>query len=235
MRQELTNWRQFRHHRHMTDRQGDVIMVDAPAPEPTHLKRAIDYYTHNLAPTIEPALRRGIKRTADHLIVARDRIVEQYVEIRRSTDDGLSIKRFKRLPIDPSVATTKAVLTNLLPVDFLKALPNDRYDHFRWTNDVLAYLHPGNHIRVGQFIEGLIEDAYRTNFIHLDSETYTDSIDPRNVPAPIAALIKRSGKSGQYHYFPLTNPSHPVHNTSLTSSREDHRPPSQPHDGPLQT
>lgn len=182
----------------------DVIMVDAPGQQPTYLDRATDYYTHNLAPTIEPALlvaadhlRRGVKRTADHLIGARDRIVEQYIEIRRSSDDGLAIKRFKRLPIDPSMATTKAVLTNLLPVDYLKTLGNGRHEQFRWTDDVLAHLHPVNHERVVKFIEELVEDACSTNFIHLDSDTYTGPIDPRNVPAHIDALIKASGKSGQ--------------------------------------
>lgn len=179
------------------DANGDVIMLDAPALPNTYADRISEFYTNNLAPTIDPAinlvangLRRGVKRAADTLCTTRDRVFQEYVETRRSTEDGLSIKRFKRLPIDPHMASSRAQLTNTLPVDFLKGLPKDQ---FCWTHDVLEHLGANNHKLVLEFVKEFIDGITADNFIRFPDVHQV--IDPRKLPESVAASLKTSGRS----------------------------------------
>lgn len=192
------------------DATGDVVMEDAPAiPAPPCSRsrsrmymsrvsdRVFNFYSTHLGPAIDPAIalanngfRRGIKRTADTIFDTCDRVLQGYVETRRSTEDGLIIKRFKRLPIDPAMATSKAQLTNTLPVEYLKALPGDQ---FRWTDNILAHLGAAKHNLVTGFLDGLINDVNTQNFIHFPHVHFL--LDPCTLPNAVSTPLKASGKS----------------------------------------
>lgn len=192
----------------LCDSTGDVVMEDAPAisgpscpRSRTYISRVSDrvsnFYSAHLGPTIDPAitlvnnsLHCGVKRAADTLSDTCDRVLQGYVETRRSTEDGLIIKRFKRLPIDPAMATSKAQLTNTLPVEHLKALPGDQ---FRWTDNILAHLGAANHNLVTVFLDGLINDVNTQNFIHFPQVHFF--LDPRTLPNAVTDALKASGKS----------------------------------------
>lgn len=188
----------------LRDSTGDVIMEDAPAipgSSRTYMSRVSDcvsnFYSTHLGPTIDPAitlvnsrLHCGVKRAADTLSDTCDRVLQEYVETRRSTEDGLIIKRFKRLPIDPAMATSKVQLNNTLPVEHLKALPGDQ---FRWTDNIPDHLGASNHSLVTVFIHGLINDVNTQNFIHFPDVHFY--LDPRTLPDTVTAALKASGKS----------------------------------------
>lgn len=190
------------------DLTGDVIMEDAPqaavpSAGPAHTyagrvsARVTGLYHDIVGPRLDPAitlvnksLHCGVKRAADTLSDTCDRVLQEYVETRRSTEDGLIIKRFKRLPIDPAMATSRAQLTNTLPVDLLKALPGDQ---FRWTNNILDYLGAANHTLVTNFIDGFLEDMKSDNYLCFPQQH--SFLDPRSLPVAIAAALKATGKS----------------------------------------
>jgi hypothetical protein len=118
----------------------------------------------------------------------RDRFMHSMVEMRHTTADGLSIKRFKRLPLDPRKAFTTATLENALPIHYLKALPDGQYC---WTHRVREYLGVQNHSHV---------DAFFSNIMHIvRSERVEDylgidyAIDPLNVPACVLDKLRASG------------------------------------------
>lgn len=179
-------------------------MQDAPdassAPR-SYIARVADGVSHLycacFGPTLDPAialvnegLHRGVKRTADTVIDTCERVFHGYVETRRSTEDGLTIKRFKRLPIDPAMATSKAHLTNTLPVDHLKTLPGDQ---FRWTENTLDHLGAANHNRVKLFIDALIHEVNSNDFMHFPDVHFF--LDPRGLPDVVKSALARSGKS----------------------------------------
>lgn len=192
--------------RFQVDGDGDLPMADATPPrriaQPRrrlgHVVTNLSIAYQNVRPIVDPALRvitggvqRGVKRGADSFLEARDRFFTAWVETRQSRDDGLIIKRFKRLPIDPKkVSNPHAQLPNQLPVDYLKSLPNDQ---FRWTDDAFVHLGKENHELVKRFFGDFKTGMQAYNFVKFDGIEH--AIDPREVPDEISAEIRALSKN----------------------------------------
>lgn len=142
--------------------------------------------THPVVRVVTNGIQRGVKRGADSLLEARNRIFTSWVETRQSRDDGLIIKRFKRLPIVKKKSyNPEAPRQNALPVTYLKSLPNDS---FRWTDDAYTYLGKENHAVIKRFIDDFI-NAMQAN-LHLHFDGIQHWIDPRTVPDEVSRQIR---------------------------------------------
>lgn len=127
-------------------------------------------------------------RAVGSFFTHRDRLMHSMVEMRHTTADGLSIKRFKRLPLDPRKAFTTATLENALPVTYLKALPDGQYC---WTHRVREYLGVKNHLLVDAFFSDLmyvVRSERVEDYLGIDY-----AIDPLNVPAFVLDKLRASG------------------------------------------
>lgn len=188
------------------DGEGDVLMTDVtsprriaqPHPRLGHVTHSLSIAYQNLRPVVDPALhavtntiQRGVKRAADSFLETRDRFFEAWIETRRSNDDGLIIKRFKRLPIDPKkTANPNSQRANTLPVNQLKALPNDQ---FCWTSKPLAYLGPKNHARMKKFFSDFIDGMKVGKFAQFPWISHV--IDPSNLPSEVKAEIQSTSSN----------------------------------------
>lgn len=120
----------------------------------------------------------------------------KWANARHSADDGLSFRRFKRLPLDSNEVTSKAHLTNTLPVAYLKALPGDQ---FRWTDDPLAHLGQHNHELVTAFVADIIEGMRTDQFVQFRDIPHP--IDPNRLPPSVVAALRTTGKPEKLSIF----------------------------------
>ncbi|KUI59940.1 Ubiquitin-like-specific protease ESD4 [Cytospora mali] len=195
------------------DLTGDVVMRDAPTElaEQSYMSRVAKLGTHicngifqgvssllSLAtpvyqnvvrPFATPVAGRAYNQAVGSLFAARDRFMHDIVEIRQSTDDGLSVKRFKRLPL--RTACTKAKLKNTLPISYLKALPDGQYC---WTNRIKDHLGAQNHQLVDRWFSELMSLIDVDACLPLLPEV-TDVISPLQVPASVTTRVQASGKN----------------------------------------
>ncbi|POS69097.1 hypothetical protein DHEL01_v212509 [Diaporthe helianthi] len=169
----------------------DVVMRDvaddAVVESDTYYSRLASFGA-NFRNGVLGAIKGVCTRAIGSLFTNRDRFMHSMVEMRHTTADGLSIKRFKRLPLDPRKAFTTATLENTLPVTYLKALPNGQYC---WTNRVREYLGVKNHLSVDAFFSNLmsiVRSERVEDYLGIDY-----AIDPLNVPAFILDRLRASG------------------------------------------
>ncbi|CAN8103822.1 unnamed protein product [Discula destructiva] len=175
----------------------DVVMTDAAAASPAKLQVASQLY-QQVTPVVNPAvavaangLTRGVKRAADVSISKPFAVAaEAYVETKHSTDDGLVIKRFKRLPIASNRATSLAKLSNTLPVKELRQLPANQ---FCWTDDPMTHLGPKNHGRVRTWLRNvryhMTSDQF-SMFPHIDHTLYS-----RALPASVTKILRDAAQA----------------------------------------
>lgn len=146
---------------------------------------------HPAVRVIAGGIQRGVKRGADSILEARDRFFNSWVETRQSRDDGLVIKRFKRLPIDTKKSSNPhAQRSDPLPVAYLKSLPSDQ---FRWTDDAKIYLGEKNHALVIHFVSEFIAGMQGNYFLRFDGIQH--AVDPRRVPDEVSAAIHAYSKN----------------------------------------
>lgn len=175
----------------------DVVMTDAPPLIPSRIERATQIYSQRVAPMVEPAfavaangLKHGIKRAAEFAIYKPFAIAAQaYIEIKHSTDDGLAIKRFKRLPIARRKKTSLARVTNTLPVQLLKQLPAKEFD---WSTDPLSHLGARNHQRARVFMEGIAKSMKNSEYAYFSNINHV--LDMRALPQSAMALLQHHDK-----------------------------------------
>lgn len=188
------------------DDEGDVQMsgetpprrIAQPCPRLGGVVKNLSIAYQKVRPIVDPPLRfvtdgiqRGVKRSADSLLEARDRFFTAWVETRQSRDDGLIIKRFKRLPIDPiKTSNPHAQRSNPLPVAYLKSLSKDQ---FRWTKDAYAHLGQKNHDLVTNFFNDFSIGMKANNFVTFDG--IQRALDPREIPDEISAQIRTYSKN----------------------------------------
>lgn len=164
----------------------DVAEDDAVAQN-TYCSRLFSFGA-NIRNGIVGAVKGACARAVGSFFARRDRFMHTMVEMRHTTADGLSIKRFKRLPLDPKKAFTTAILSNTLPVTYLKALPDGQYC---WTNRVREYLGVQNHLLVDAFFSKLmfiVRSERVEDYLGIDY-----AIDPLNVPAFVLDRLQASG------------------------------------------
>lgn len=172
----------------------DVVMTDAPPLIPSRIERVAQIYSQRVAPMVEPAvtvaangLKHGIKRAAEFAIYKPfARAAQAYIETKHSTDDGLAIKRFKKLPIARRKKTSLASVTNTLPVQLLKQLPAKEFD---WSTDPLKHLGARNHQCARDFMEGVVKamkDSEYAYFPHIH-----DLLDMRALPQSATTLLQQ--------------------------------------------
>ncbi|KAJ0125519.1 sentrin sumo-specific protease [Diaporthe amygdali] len=169
----------------------DVIMRDvandAAVEQTTYFSRFVNFGA-NIRNGIVDAVKGACTRAVGSVFAHGNRLMHSIVEVRHSTADGLSVKRFKRLPLNPKKAATKGILKNTLPVNYLKALPNGQYC---WTNRVREHLGVQNHLLVDAFFSNLMS-IVRAERV----EDYLDidyAIDPLNVPDFVVDRLRASG------------------------------------------
>lgn len=175
----------------------DVVMTDAPPIYPSRIERATRFYNHCVAPMVEPAfavaangLKHGIKHAADFAIAnSFAKAANAYIEIKHSTEDGLVIKRFKKLPIARRKKTSLARLTNTLPVQQLKQLPADE---FCWSSDPLKHLGARNHQRARDFIDNIIRSMKNSDYAYFPDIHHI--LDMRALPESATNLIDKHGR-----------------------------------------
>ncbi|ROW06583.1 hypothetical protein VMCG_04453 [Cytospora schulzeri] len=192
------------------DLAGDVVMRDAATElaEQTYMSRVIKLganivsgiflgvtsifsFASPVYNAVRPATDPIVGRAVGHIFAARDHFMHEIVEIRQSTDDGLSVKRFKRLPLNSRTAATKAKLKNTLPISYLKALPDGQYC---WTNRIKDHLGTQNHQFVDRWFSELMGLIDADACLPLIPEV-TDLIDPLRVPAAVPTKVQASGKN----------------------------------------
>lgn len=172
----------------------DVVMTDAPPLIPSRIERATQIYSQRVAPMVEPAftvaangLKHGIKRAAEFAIYKPfAKAARAYIETKHSTDDGLAIKRFKKLPIARRKKTSLARVTNTLPVQLLKQLPAKEFD---WSTDPLRHLSAKNHQRAREFIEGLVKAMKNSEYAYFPH--INDILDMRALPHSATVLLQQ--------------------------------------------
>lgn len=175
----------------------DVVMTDAPPLISSRIEQATQFYNHSVAPMVEPALavaadglKHGIKRAADFAISKPfAKVAQAYIETRHSTDDGLVIKRFKRLPIARRKKTTLARLTNTLPVQLLKQLPAKEFD---WSTDPLKHLGARNHQRARNFMESIVRGMKNSEYVYFPDIHHT--LDMEVLPESAKSLLEQHGR-----------------------------------------
>lgn len=112
-----------------------------------------------------------------------------YIEIKQSTEDGLVIKRFKRLPIEPSQTTSLAKLDNTLPIKELQKLSKGQ---FCWAADPMKHLGPKNHERARNWIKNVLyhmKSSQYCTFLHIN---YT--LDARALPASVKNKLRETSR-----------------------------------------
>lgn len=140
---------------------------------------------------IAGGIHRGVKRGADSILEARDRFFNSWIETRQSRDDGLIIKRFKRLPIDTKTSSNPyAQRRDPLPVAYLRSLPKDQ---FRWTDDAKTYLGEKNHTLVIHFVSEFIAGMQGNCFLRFDG--IQNMVDPCEVPDEVSTAIRAYSKN----------------------------------------
>lgn len=169
----------------------DVVMRDVAdddaVEQNTYYSRLVSFGA-NIRNGIVEAVKGACTRAVGSFFTRRDRFMHSMVEMRHTTADGLSIKRFKRLPLDPKKAFTTATLQHTLPVSYLKALPDGQYC---WTNRVREYLGVQNHLLVDAFFSNLmfiVRSERVEDYLGIDY-----AIDPLNVPAFVLDRLQASG------------------------------------------
>lgn len=175
----------------------DVVMTDAPPLIPSRIERATQIYSQRVAPMVEPAftvaangLKHGIKRAAEFAIYKPfAKAAQAYIETKHSTDDGLAIKRFKKLPIARRKKTSLARVTNTLPVQLLKQLPAKEFD---WSTDPLSHLGAKNHQRAREFIEGIVKAMKNSEYAYFPH--INDILDMRALPHSATVLLQQHGR-----------------------------------------
>lgn len=192
------------------DLAGDVVMRDVPTElaEQTYKSRVTQLGVNivngffqgftsflSLATPVYNVVRPFVSPVADRavgsFVNARDHLMHEIVEIRQSTDDGLSVKRFKRLPLNPRTAATKAKLKNTLPISYLKALPDGQYC---WTNRIKDHLGAQEHEFVARWFSELMVLIEADTCLPLLPDV-TDLVDPLQVPASVSTRVQASGKN----------------------------------------
>ncbi|KAJ4414134.1 hypothetical protein N0V82_008101 [Gnomoniopsis sp. IMI 355080] len=175
----------------------DVVMTDAPRLISTRIRQASQFYNHRVGPMVEPALvvaadglKHGIKRAADFAISRPfAKAAQAYIETRHSTDDGLVIKRFKRLPIARRKKTTLARLTNTLPVQLLKQLPAKEFD---WSTDPLKHLGARDHQRARDFMESIVRGMKNSDYVYFPDIHHILEMDA--LPESAKSLLEQHGR-----------------------------------------
>lgn len=169
----------------------DVVMrdvADDAALVPTTYCSRFASFGANIRNGIVEAVKGVCTRAAGSLFTHRDRFMHCLVETRHSTADGLSIKRFKRLPLKSKNAATKAILKNTLPVWYLKTLADGTYC---WTNRIREHLGVQNHRLVEAFFSNLVAIVQSQRVEECMGIDY--AVDPLNVPASVVDRFQASG------------------------------------------
>lgn len=187
------------------DLTGDVVMRHVPneLDEQTYMSYVAELSTNlcngiirgvtsilGFAAPVYNALSPFVKPIAGRAQGACNHVMHEIVETRQSTADGLSVKRFKRLPLNNRSASTKAKLKNTLPVSYLKALPDGQYC---WTNRVKEHLGTQNHQCVDRWFSELMGLLQADQCLPLFPDV-TEAIDPLQVPASVLNTLQVSGK-----------------------------------------
>lgn len=175
----------------------DVAMTDVPLINPPRVDRATQFYNHRVAPIVEPAfavaangLKHGIKRAADFAIAnSFAKAAKAYIEIKHSTEDGLVIKRFKKLPVARRKRTSLARLTNTLPVQQLKQL---LANEFCWSSDPLKHLRATNHKRARDFLDTIVQSMKNSDFVYFPDIHHV--LDMRALPESATSLLEEHGR-----------------------------------------
>lgn len=193
---------------YQVDAEGDIAMMDADSSQPRHIAiprprlggivKNLSTVFQTVRPVVEPTfcvisggIQQGVKRSSESAINYCSRLLTGWIDPHHSRDDNLTVKRFKRLPLNPNKATNPFVeRPDALPVEWIKALPKG---HFKWTDQPLAYLGENNHATLINFIGDFIMGIQANNYCSFDG--IGEAVDPLNVPQEISEELQRLAKN----------------------------------------